>query len=132
MEQMFIKAARQKIRFSTARGNLTVEDLFDLPLTSNTGKANLDDIAKGLHRLLKEDTEISFVNQTKPEDSINTLSFEIVKYVIGVKLEERRAAYLDAEKSATRQRIMAMIEQKKDAALGEKSVDDLEALLKSL
>ena len=54
MEQMFEKASRAKIRFETSKGSLTVEDLWDLPLTSNTGKADLDDIARGLHSQLKE------------------------------------------------------------------------------
>lgn len=43
---MFIKASRTKLRFESPKGLLSVEDLWDLPLISTMGKANLDDIAK--------------------------------------------------------------------------------------
>ena len=59
---MFEQASRLKLRFTTARGSLSVEDLWDLPLTSTTGKPNLDDIAKSLNRELRATSEeTSFV-----------------------------------------------------------------------
>ena len=57
----FEKASRIRLRFDTPQGSLTVEDLWQLPLTSRTGRANLDDIAKSLNRQLKETAEESFV-----------------------------------------------------------------------
>lgn len=131
-DETFIIAARNKIRFDSPKGQLSVEDLFDLPLTSNTGKANLDDIAKGLHRKLKEDTEESFVMKKPKENTALQTGFTIVKYVIEVKLAEREMAANEADRAATRQKIMAYIEKKQDAALGEKSVEELMALLGSL
>ena len=50
---IFEMATRKKIRFNSPQGDLSTEDLWDLPLSSKVnGKANLDDIAKDLHRLL--------------------------------------------------------------------------------
>lgn len=131
MEKMFEKAARIKLRFSTPKGLLTVEDLFDLPLTSGTGKANLDDLAKELHRQLK-DEDVSFVTPTAKKDEDDQLAFELVKHVIGIRIAERDEAAKKTEQAAARQKIMALIDQKKDAALGEKSVEELTALLASL
>lgn len=134
MENMFIKAAQKKIRFQTAKGQLSVEDLFDLPLTSTTGKPNLDDIAKALYLDLKDSTEVqSFVDDTANATDSNTkLGLEIVKYVISVKKEERAAQSKAAENAALRQKIMAKIDAKKDSALDEKSAAELEDMLKSL
>ena len=132
MDKIFLTAARKKIRFDSPKGNLTVEDLFDLPLTSTTGRANLDDIAKGLHRLLKDEAEMSFVDDNPKSDTVAALGFEIVKCVIATKKEEREAVAKESAKSATRQKIMALIDQKADAAMGEKSVEELTELLKSL
>jgi hypothetical protein len=132
MEDLFLKAARSKLRFTTSKGHLTAEDLFDLPLTSQTGKTNLDDLAKGLYHRLKNEEEVSFVESNPKEDSYDRVCLEIVKAVIAIKIDERKAASAAAEKAATRQKIMALMDQKKDAALSEKSLEELTELLKSL
>ena len=130
---MFEKASRLKVRFSTPQGQLSAEDLWDLPLTSNTNKANLDDIAKGLSRLLKStDSEESFVLKTKPADTKNAIAFEIVKRVITVRLAENEEARKSQENKTKKQQIMNLINQKQDAALGEKSIEELTALMAGL
>ena len=48
MSEIFMKATQKKLRFDSTQGLLTVEDLWDLPLTGTNKKANLDDIAIGL------------------------------------------------------------------------------------
>ena len=132
MEQMFEKASRAKIRFETSKGNLTVEDLWDLPLTSNTGKANLDDIARGLHSQLKEADEISFVNPVVSSNDNLKLGFEIVKHVISVRLDEANKRANEAAAKEKKQKIMAIIDQKQDAALSAMSVEELRQMVASL
>jgi hypothetical protein len=52
---IFEKASREKLRFSTSQGQFSVEDLWNLPLTSPSGRSvNLYDIANGLNKELKE------------------------------------------------------------------------------
>ena len=107
---------------------LTVENLFDLPLQSNTGKANLDDIARDLHFQLKEDST-SFVTSTVRTDSELQLGFDIVKRVIELKIADRDAAAKASAKRERNQKIMAIIERKETEALGDASIDDLRKLL---
>ena len=126
---MFEKASRQKLRFDTPKGQLSVEDLWDLPLHSLTGKANLDDIAHVLDTDLKAGTSKSFVNKATSADEVLKLKFDIVIHVINTRLDEREAANKIAEKREQKQKIMAIIEQKKDAALSEASLADLEQML---
>jgi len=58
---LFETASKNKLRFSSIKGNLTTEDLWDLPLTSKSGRICLDNIAKQLYKELKDSTEESFV-----------------------------------------------------------------------
>lgn len=130
---IFEKASRQKIRFATDKGQLTTEDLWDLPLTSQTGKANLDDIAKGLFRVLKETAEVSFVTPVSTdENSLTKLKFDIVKHVIEQRILDRDAA---AEREKNRQRkqlLQGIIAQKENDALLGSSLEDLKKMMDSL
>lgn len=68
-DEMFQQATRLKLRFSTSQGQLTVEDLWDIPLTS-TRNASLDSIAIDLHIQAKGASDIvSFV--TPPNAQID-------------------------------------------------------------
>lgn len=132
MENMFIAASRSKFRFNTASGVLSVEDLWDLQL-SGTRAANLDDLAKDLNRQLKEaNQEQSFVKPAAATTNEIQAKFDLVLFIIKVKMEERDAAKLLEEKRINKQKIMSLIERKKDEALAGKSADELQALLNTM
>ncbi len=129
---MFEKASRLKLRFDTNKGQLSIEDLWDLPLTSNTGKANLDDIARGLFQKLKSDNTVSFVKPEQKSDQADQLAFDIVKHIIDVRVAERDAASLAAVNREKKQKLLELIEQKENTVLSEKSLDELKAMAASL
>jgi hypothetical protein len=128
---IFEQATRQAFRFETSKGNLAVEDLWNLPLTSDTGRANLDDIAKGLQAKLTS-AALSFVTDTTPVNKVYQAQFDIVLHIINTKLAEVKAAEQYRLAREKKQKIMAIIEQKQDAALSSASLEDLEAMLNSL
>lgn len=130
---MFERATREKLRFSTTNGVITVEDLWDLPLTS-TRRANLDDIAKSMRRKLVEVQEESFVTPKGESDAVLALelAFDIVKYVISVKLRENEEARVLADRRRQRDRIMEIMAQKQDRELEAKSLEELQGLLAAL
>jgi len=130
---MFEKASRRKLRFSTLRGDVSVEDLWDIPLVGRSG-FSIDSIAKDVNKFIKNDSEESFVATTRKskETSDAELKLEILKHVISVRLKEAEDAEKVVERKATKQKILSIIESKKDAALEGKSVDKLEEMLKSL
>lgn len=128
---IFEFASRAKLRFNSPKGQLTVEDLWDLPLTSATGKANLDTIAQELHRELKQSSEtVSFVRPASTTDSVQQLQmqFDVVKYIIDVRVKERDEAAAATKRRETKQQILEIIERKKAGALEGKSLEELEAL----
>ena len=129
---IFEEAVKQKLRFSTPKGNLSVEDLFDLPLSSTTGKTNLDDIARGLHLALKNETEVSFVEPRSRKASVLDLQFEVVKSVIASKMAENAAENLRRKNSEKRQKIMELIAAKEDEAVKGLPLEELQKMLDSL
>lgn len=128
---IFEQATRQAFRFESSKGFLTTEDLWNLPLTSNTGRANLDDIAKGLQAKLAS-TALSFVTDTTPVNKLDQAKFDVVIHIINTKISEAKAAEQASLAREKKQKIMAIIEQKQDAALSSASLEDLEAMLNSL
>ena len=59
MSDLFERATRQKLRFETTSGNISVEDVWSLPLSS--GKLNLNDLAKALNKEIKTFDEEDFI-----------------------------------------------------------------------
>ena len=123
---MFEKATREKIRFNSTRGALSVEDLWDLPLTN--GVINLDNIAKGLSKELR-DNEESFVNPKK-KDTITKLKFDVVRQIITVKLKEAEKKKKEAEDKIKYNKIVDVIAEKEVDELKEKSSKELQKELK--
>lgn len=135
-EQIFEQASRLKIRFNSPKGLLSVEDLWDLPLTStNPNRATLDAIAISLHKQTREATEtVSFVTPSQNDRQANELSlaFEIVKHVIGVRVQERDAAQAESDRREKKQRLLELIARKQDQELEGKSVEELRAMVEAL
>lgn len=86
-KNLFEKASRQKLRFASQRGDLTVEQLWDLPLTS-ANAASLDSIAVGLDTELRNTAPRSFVNSASTGNALLELKLDIVKHIIEVRVEE--------------------------------------------
>lgn len=126
---IFEQASRMKLRFDTSVGRVSVEDLWDLPLSS-ANKPNLDAIAVDLNRALKG-TEESFVRNVK-KDAILQLKFYIVKHVIDTRVAENAAKTEAAQKQAQRDKLDNLIARKEDAKLEELSVDELKEMRKLL
>lgn len=129
--EMFALAAKKKLRFTTSKGDISAEDLWDLPLTAEGNRPNLDDIAKKLYKELKSGEEVSFVAPKVAESNMALVQvkFDIVKYVIDVKLSEAETAKKAKDTRAKNQRILELIAQKDDAEMAAKSREELAAML---
>jgi len=131
MADLFADAVRAKVRFDTVRGCLSVEDLWDLPLTSPRG-LSLDTLARTLYRELQETKEASFVDDPPPANTVAQLRFDLVKYIIDVKKAERQVAVMEAERAARKARLLKVLAHKQDAALEQHSIEELESMIAAL
>ena len=87
MDELYKKAVMRRLRFKTTRGNLSVEDLWDIPLTSSTG-LSVDIIAKALNNELKTNAEESFVTPKNKKKTITELKFELVTRGVGCRFSK--------------------------------------------
>lgn len=132
---IFEQASRERIRFQTQVGAVSVEDLWDLPLSSKTNKPNLDDIAKGLYKELKNTEDaVSFVNKPATSSKTNRtqLMFEIVMHIINVRMEENAVAAKTRETAEKLQKIMEILADREENTLKTASTEDLNKMLDEL
>lgn len=123
---LFEKATKQKLRFQTSKGNLSVEDLWDLSLES------LDIIAVNVDKQLETSGAKSFIGKKSTKNADLSLSLEILKHVIEVKLEEKEAKTNRAAKSAKIAEIKALLAEKQGEAMKGKSSAELMKELEEL
>lgn len=132
-DNLFERASRQRLRVTTSKGLISVEDLWDLPLTSKTGAVNLDDIAGELYDLLEKQPKRSFVKpETSSADSSLTLAFDIVVYIIRVRLDENAQAATAKACRDQKQRLLEIIATKENEQLLGQSLDELRAAVAAL
>lgn len=123
----FLEASRIKLRIVTPYGQLSTEQLWDLSL--NKLSAAVKHAKKELNKGDNDD-DLSFLDETKTVDVEAQLRFDILKEVYIYKRDEAKAAKEKAENKANNEKIMAIIKQKQEGALQEKSIDELMAMLK--
>ena len=122
---MFEYATMNKLRFSSSRGELSVENLWDVPLRSRDG-FDLNSIAKRVNQNVKELTEESFVDTVKtPQNTRAEISLELVKHVIEQKLEAENKAKKRAENKQERDKLLAILAEKQEGKLSKLSEEEL-------
>lgn len=124
-KNLFEIATRNHYRF-TYKGVMTVEDLWDLSVDA------LDAIFKTLNRQKKTADEYSLLAVKSAEDIELANKIELVKYIVSIKLAEADERVNAAEKKAQRDKILAIMAKKQDAALEGMDMKQLEAELAKL
>lgn len=121
MEDIYKKAAMKNMTYATNRGVLTTPDLFNLPLTE------LDELYKRIKAGMSGDEDGLIAR--RPELTDDALRIKIVKDVFETQQDIADKRKTAAATRVKNQRIMELIEQKKDGELADKSVEELQALL---
>ena len=124
-EELFIKATRNKVRFPY-RGLASVEDLWDLPVTE------LDKIYKSLKKQEKTANEESLLEVKTDEDEELTMQIEIIKYIVGMKLEEKKQAENAKAKKEQKEKLLRMLADKQDEELKGKTAEEIQKMIDEL
>ncbi len=129
---LFEFATRNAIRFSSIKGLITTEQLWDLPLQSKTN-FDLDSVAKSAYAELKALTDDSFVaTAEKPGKVQATAKLEIVKHIIAVRLAENEAARTAAARKVEREKLLGVLADKQDEALKNLTPEQIQQRLSEL
>lgn len=128
-------ALEQKWRFPSKRGPLTIEDLFDLPLTKNNG-LNLDTVAIEINKQLQEKQgSTSFVESTSEKTTeitkLDTM-LEIVKLIIKQRQDENNNKLHAAALESKRKELQFLIDQKQLESLASLPLEELQKQLAEL
>jgi hypothetical protein len=132
MQNIFEYATRNKIRFASSRGELSVEQLWDVPLRSSNG-FDLNAVAKTASKELKAITEENFVETARTaEHTRREIALTLVKHVIETRLGEEKAAATRAERAQEKAKLLAILAEKQDGKLSELSEKELQKRIAAL
>lgn len=122
---IFEKASRLRLRFNL-EGNISVEQLWTAPMTRLVEyEQALTEVVESYGKSTRRTKKVR-----STEQEANELRLEIITYILDVREAEQEAASVIAETKEHNQKILELIKNKKDAALTEKTVEELEAMLK--
>jgi hypothetical protein len=126
MTDIWIECLKNKYRFEF-KGLISVEDLFDLKLE------DLDSIYKGLK---KDEADLQGDSLLETKDNPKQLEVEakikIVKEIFNMKQAEIEANKRALANKAQKAKILAIIENKQDQELSEKSIEELKEIYDNL
>ena len=130
MSTLFETATRIKLRYATEVGNISTEELWDLPLESNN-KPSLDKVAMTISEELVAAGKKSFVKANK-KDEVIELKLDIVKHIIAIKLDDIEVRKIDNERKDRKGLLIDVLAEKEIDELKSKSFKEIRKELKRL
>lgn len=127
-ENLFEMATRSKLRFPSTKGELSVEDLWDLWDLSDK---DLDVVYKNLKDQEVKSSEESLLDDANVDPKL-TAAIGIVKYIFTTKRNERLAEKERINKKLTQRKYIDALSKKQDEAIEKMSEAELRAMIDSL
>ena len=124
-ENLFEMATRNKMRFPSTKGELSVEDLWDL------SDKDLDVVYKNLKDQEVKSSEESLLDDANVDPKL-TAAIGIVKYIFTTKRNDRLAEKERINKKLTQRKYIDALSKKQDEAIEKMSEAELRAMIDSL
>ena len=133
MNDLFIIATREAYRFPSSYMNVTLEQLWSLPL-DKPGKVSLNDVATTIYHETQAVVQVSFVETNSNDAKLQHLNnmLEIVKYIIGVKQAEAKAKLDKAAAKKEKEFLMEVLERKQKGKAEEMTEAEIQERIKHL
>lgn len=113
---------KNKLRF-TFNGRLTTEDLWDLNTTQ------LSQLSVNITKLKSDSNAGSLIKVENDKDKEIEMQLEIIKYIFETKNAEIDAAQKATKTKENNQKIMAIIDMKKNNQLLDMDIEELESMI---
>ena len=126
-KNLFEIATREHYRFPW-HGLISIEDLWSLP------QEELDIVYKTLQTQRQEHEGGGLIESKETNAKTATIEnkMEIVRHVFNFKEDLKKHKEQEKEKAEKKHRILELMAKKQDDALADKSIEELEAMLKEL
>lgn len=128
MTNIFEQASRKALRFQTVRGELTVEQLWQLNL--DKGEVNLYQLATELVADVnnKPQKELSFFKKKTNKNELAELKFAIIEHIVITKVSEIEENESAAVRKSEIDEIDRLISQKEAESKASMSLEELKKL----
>ena len=128
MTNIFEQASRKALRFQTVKGELTVEQLWQLNL--DKGEVNLYQLATELVADVnnKPQKELSFLKKKTNKNELAELKFAIIEHIVVTKVSEIEENESAAVRKSEIDEIDRLISQKEAESKASMSLEDLKKL----
>jgi hypothetical protein len=123
-EKLFEMATRSKLRFPSTKGELSVEDLWDL------SDKDLDVVYKNLKDQEVKSSEESLLDDANVDPKL-TAAIGIVRYIFTTKRKEKLAEKERIDKKRTQKKYIDALSKKQDEAIEKMSEAELRAMIDS-
>lgn len=122
---LFLLASRKAWRFPSSRGDLTVEQLWHMPLLAKNN-FDLNSVAIALNQEVKALGEENFVDQNVNVDRTHAADrLMLVKQIIVIRQAEQKAAEQRVQRADQRRKILDVLERRDQEELTTASREDL-------
>jgi predicted dienelactone hydrolase len=124
---IFKYAALKKVRVPTSRGNLSAEQLLDLPINPDLTNV-VTNLAKNLDKQVP--STLDFLDESIEVDELTQAQFDLVKEIIKHKQSENKIKTQAAVTRTHNAKIDALIAKKQEEELSTLSIAELAKLKK--
>ena len=124
-ENLFEMATRSKLRFPSTKGELSVEDLWDL------SDKDLDVVYKNLKDQEVKSSEESLLDNANVDPKL-TAAIGIVRYIFTTKRKEKLTEKERINKKLKQKKYIDALSKKQDEAIEKMSEEELRAMIDSL
>lgn len=127
----FKEGTRINLLFPSKVGELSIQQLWSLPLQSKTG-VDLDTLAIGVNEQLKKSGTESFVKKSSGPDKLLQLKLDILKEIIEYKQTEEDKRAKRTELNKRRQLLLAQLDKKQTEEVSALTTEQVLAQLAEL